>query len=91
MKIVHWNLFLPFGGNIEGGPDNEGNQQDADGPKDCILAVSDDGVPGTEVVSPDPEPMDKGDAIYVQCVQTAEKPHYWVKTILGWVKSLYWH
>ena len=67
-----------------------GNQQDADGPQDCILAVSDDGVQGIEVVSTDPKPVGEGDAISVQCVETDEKLNYWVKTVWGWVKSLYW-
>ena len=39
----------------------------------------------------DPEPKGEGDAIHVQCVQTMEKANYWVKTIWGWVKSLYGH
>ena len=68
VKIVHHNLLLPFGGNIEGNPENEGSQQDANGPQDCILAVPDGGVPGTEVVSTDPKPVGEGDAICVQCV-----------------------
>ena len=46
MKIVCQSLLLPFGGNIEGVPEKEGNQQDANGPQDCILAVSDDGGQG---------------------------------------------
>ena len=37
-----------------------------------ILAVSDGGVPQTEVVLTNPEPMCKGDAI---CVQTVFKPN----------------
>ena len=49
MKIVHENLLLPFEGNIEGGHGNKENQQDANEPEDCILVVSDDGVPGTEI------------------------------------------
>ena len=43
VKIVHSNLLLSFGGNIEGGPENGGNKQD-DGPQDYILEVSNDGV-----------------------------------------------
>ena len=43
VKIVHQNLLLPFGGNIEGDSENERSQQDVSGPQDCILAVSDDG------------------------------------------------
>ena len=69
MKIVHWNLLLPFGGNIEEGSENEANQQDAKESQDCILAVFDDGVPGTDVVLTDPKPVGEGDAIHVQCVQ----------------------
>ena len=56
VKIVHQNPLLPFGGNIEGGSENEGSQQDVDRPQDCILEVSDDWVPETEVVLTDPEP-----------------------------------
>ena len=67
MKIVHQNLLLPFGGNIEEDSENEGSQQGVDGPTDCILAVSDNGVPGTEVASTDPQPIGEGDAICVQC------------------------
>ena len=72
VKIVHWNLLLPFGGNIEWVPKNEGHQHDVSGFQDCISAVSNDGVWGTEVVSTGPEPMDEGDAIHVQCVQTGK-------------------
>ena len=56
VKIVYQNLLLPFGGNIEGSSENEGSQQDVNRPWDCILAVSDDWVPETEVVFTDPEP-----------------------------------
>ena len=90
MKIVHQNLLLPFGGNIEGGSENEGSWQDVNGPQDCILAVSDE-VLETEVVSRDPKPKGDGDAICIQCLQTTEKLNYWVKTIWGWAISLYWH
>ena len=55
-----------------------------------MLEVSDDDVPETWVVSTDPKPTEEGDAICVQCVQTMEKLNYLVKTIWGWVKSLYW-
>ena len=40
-------------------------------------------------MSTDPEPEGKGDVICVQCVQTKYKLDYWVKTISGWVRSLY--
>ena len=53
-----------------------------------ILAVSDDGVPETEVPSTDSKPADKGNAIHAQCIQTVFKPNYWVKTTWEWVKSL---
>ena len=76
VKIVHRNVLLPFGGNIEGGPENEGSQQDTKTPQNCILAVSDDGVLGNEVVLTDPKPVGKDDAIHVQCVQNGEKPNY---------------
>ena len=49
------------------------------------MAVSDDGVLETEVVSTDPEPKGDGDAICVQFVQTMEKPNHWVKTLWVWV------
>ena len=39
----------------------------------------------------DPKPVGESDAICVQYVQTVEKPNCWVKTILGSIKSLYWH
>ena len=68
MKMVNENLLLPFEGNIVGGPQNEGSQQDANGPQDSILVVSDDSVHETEVVLTDPKPMGEGDAICVQCV-----------------------
>ena len=70
VKIVHWNLLLPFGGNIEGDSENEESLQNVDSPQDCILAVSDDEVPETEVVLTDPETAGEGDAIHMQCVQT---------------------
>ena len=61
------------------------SQQGVDRPQDCILAVSDDGLLETEVLSTDPKPMGEGHAINVQCVQTVFKLNYWVKTIWGWV------
>ena len=88
VKIVHQNLILPFVYNIKGDSENDGCQQGVDGLPDCILAVSDDGVPGTEVVSTDPEPMGEGDASHLQWVQTEVKLNYWVQTIWGWVKSI---
>ena len=90
VKIVHWNWLLTYEGNIEEDSENEGSWH-VNGPLDCILAVSDDGVPKTEVLSTDPEPIGEGDAICIQYVQTGFKPNYWVKTIWGWVKALYWH
>ena len=65
VKIIHQNLLLPFGGNIERNSENKGNQQGVNGPPDCILAVSDDGVPETEVVSTDHESVGEGEAIHV--------------------------
>ena len=47
--------------------------------RNCILAVSDDGVPDTEAVLSDPEPKCVGGAINVQHVQTIKKQNYWVK------------
>ena len=91
VKIVHQNLLLLFGGNIQEDSENEGSWQGVDGPPDCILAVSDDGVSEIEIVLADPEPTCEGAAIHVQCEQTMFKPHYWVKNKWGWVKSLYWH
>ena len=68
MKIVHQNMLLPFGGNIEGGSENKGSQQDVDRPQDCILVVSDDGFPETEAVSTDSEPKGEADASCLECV-----------------------
>ena len=83
VKVVHRNLLFPFGGNIEGCPENEGNWQDASEPQDCILAVSGDGVTETEVVLTDIKPVGDGDAICVQCVKTKGKLN------MGWVKSIW--
>ena len=60
-------------------------------PPDCILAVSDDGVLEIEAVLTDSEPKSEDDAIHIKCVQTKYKLIYWVKTIWGRVKSLYWN
>ena len=78
-------MLLPFRGNIAGGSENEGGVQDVDRPQDCILAVSDVGVPETEVALTDPEPEGEGDAIHIQCILTVEKPNYLIKTIWGWI------
>ena len=88
VTIVHGNLLLQFGGKLKG---VLRTRENADGSQDFTLAVSDDGVPGTEVVLTDPEPMGEGDVIHVQCVQNGEKPNHWDKTIWGWIKSLYWY
>ena len=48
---------------------------------DLWVAVSDDGVPETEVVSSYPEPKVECYSIHLQCVQTKYKPRYQVKTI----------
>ena len=53
-KVVHQILLLPFGGNIEGGPESEGSQQDANRPQYCIYTVLDDVVLETGVVLTDP-------------------------------------
>ena len=76
---MHWNPLLPFGEYI----DNEVSWQDADGPQDCILVVSDDGMPGTEVMSTDPKPVDEGDAICVQRVQTGKKAKLFGSSLMG--------
>ena len=55
------------------------------------MAVSDDSVSGNEMVLTDHEPVCKGDAIQVHCVHTGFMPNYGVKTVWGWVKSLYWY
>ena len=69
VKIIHQNLLLPFGGNIEENSEDMGKWQGVNRPPDCILAASDEGVPETEVVSADPGPEGEDDAICVQCVQ----------------------
>ena len=73
------------------GGQKEGSWPDVDEPQDCILAVSDDGIPEIEVVLTDLQPIGKGDAMHVECLQSEEKPNYLVKTMWWWVKSLYWH
>ena len=70
---------------MEGCPENKGIQQNTNEPQDCILAVSDDGMPGTGVVSPGLKPVGESDAIHVQHIQTEEEPNYSVKTIREWV------
>ena len=70
MKIVHQNLLLPLGSNVVEDSENEESQQGVNGPPDCILAVSDDSVQETDIVSTDPKSMGKGDVIWVQCIQT---------------------
>ena len=83
------NLILPFGGNIEGDPGNDKNQQDVDEPQDSISADSDSRGLEAEVVSTDPKPADEGDAIHMQHIQTGESLNYWTQIIWGWVKALY--
>ena len=60
-----------------------------DEPQDSISAVSDNRGLEAEVVSTDPKPVGEGDAIYVQHIQTKEKPNYWTQTVWEWVKALY--
>ena len=91
VSIVHWNMLLPYWGNMEENSENEGSWQGVDRPPDSIMAVSDDGVLETEVSSADPEPEGEGDIVCVQHVQTGYKPNYFVKTVWGWVKSLNGH
>ena len=62
VNIVHQNLLLPFGGNVQGS-ENDESQQDVDGLSDCIQSVSDDGEAETEEVSTDPECENEDDAI----------------------------
>ena len=81
VKIEHQNLVLPFWGNIKEDFENKESIQGVSGPPDCILAVSNDGVPESEVVSKDPEPMGEGEVIWVKYVQTVFRLKYWVKTI----------
>ena len=77
MNVVHWNLLLPFGSNVEDS-ENEESQQDIDGPSDCIQAVSEDIVAEIKVVSTDPGPEGEGDAVCVKYAQTVYEPRYWV-------------
>ena len=65
VRVVHWNLLLPFGGNIEGDPGNEENWLDIDDPQDSISADSDNRELEAEVVSADPKPVGEGDATNV--------------------------
>ena len=44
-----------------------------------------------KIVPADPEPEGEGDEIHVWSVQKRYKLKYWVTTIWGWVKFLFWH
>ena len=75
---VRWKLYTEtcyshLEATLRWGPENERSQQDADRPQDCILTVSDDGVPETEVVLTNTKPVGEGDAIHVQYVKTLER------------------
>ena len=87
---MHQKLLLPLGGNMEDSG-NEESQQDVERPSDCIQAVFDDGEAETEVMSTDPEPKGKSNAIHIQCVQMIHDPNYWVNSVWRWAKSLFWH
>ena len=90
VKVVNQNLLLLFGNNVEDS-ENEESWQNVNGLSDCIQAVSDDVEAKTQVVSTDPKPKGKGDAICVQCLQTVYELSNWVNTIRRWAKSLFWH
>ena len=90
MKVVHQNLFLLFGGNVEDS-ENEESRQDVIWPSDYIQTVSDDGELEIAVVLTDPEHVGEGDAILLQYMQTVYELNYWVNTIWGWVKYPFWH
>ena len=87
MRVVHWNLLLPFGGNIEGDSGDEESLQEASDPQDSISAHSEKKELETEVVSVDPRPAGEGDAICVQDIQVEEKPDYWTQSIWSWMKT----
>ena len=65
VTILHQNLLLLFGGNIEGVLRTREIDKMSMKTQDWILAVSDDSVSGAKVVSTGPKPMDEGDAIWV--------------------------
>ena len=68
-RVVHQNLLLPFGGNIEGDPGNEENWQEVNDAQESISRDSDNRELEAEVVLTDPKPVDEGDAIHVQHIQ----------------------
>ena len=88
MKVVHQNLLLLFGYNVEDS-EKEESQEIVEGPSDCIQAVSYDAEAETEVMSKDSEPDIEGDTINVQSVHTVYEPNYCINTIWGWVKSIF--
>ena len=89
VRVIHWNLLLPFGGNIEGDPGNEENWQHIDEPQDSISTDYDNRGSEAEVVLTDPKPVGEGDAICVQHIQIEEKLYYWIPIIWRWVRALY--
>ena len=90
VQVVHWNLLFPFVRNVEDS-ENEKSLQNLNGPSNCIQAVPDDVETETKIVSKDPEPEGKCDAVSIQCVQIIYELSYQVNTIWRWVKSLFWH
>ena len=91
VEIVHQNLFLPFGGNIEGGSENEGSQQDVDGPRIASWQSLMMGFQRLklcqQILNLRMRVMQSMCSVY----ELWKSANYWVKIVWGWVKSPYWH
>ena len=81
----------PFGCNIEGDSGYEENLKDVDDSQESFSEDSDNRGLEAEVVSMDPKPVGKGDAISVRNIQIEEKWNYWTQSIWSWVKTFYGH
>ena len=90
MRVVHQNLLLPFGHNIERDSGDDESWQEVDDPQDSISADSDNKESEAEFVLIDPKHVGEGDTFCVQHIQIEEKPDYLsAQSICGWMKSLY--
>ena len=89
VRVVHWNLLLPYGGNIEGDSGDEESWQEVDDSQDSISVDSDNKESEAGVVSIVLKPVGEVDAICVQHIQIEEKLDYRIQSIWDWMKSLY--
>ena len=91
MRVVHQNLLLPYGGDIEEDSGDEESWQEADDPQDSNLVDSDSKEFENDVVSIDSKPIGEVEAIHVQHIQIEGKLDYWTQSTWGWLTSLYVH